>query len=125
MTNRDYDPDLVTQFLKHDYHDRGMMKWQGFFLSDHTSSLNKIDKQKSAAFSQQHGPSMDQEEIAEKINLAIVKNRRVKIEIDEQTIDGIVPKPISGLIQGWVGQQLYINNQAITIEEIRSVNLIQ
>ncbi|SOB38355.1 conserved hypothetical protein [Latilactobacillus sakei] len=36
MTKR-FDNKLVTQFLKHDYHDRGMMKWQGFYLSDHTS----------------------------------------------------------------------------------------
>ncbi|ANN47739.1 hypothetical protein A6F53_00065 [Levilactobacillus brevis] len=32
---------IAEQFLKNKYHDRGMLKWQGFFLSDHTSSIKK------------------------------------------------------------------------------------
>lgn len=24
-----------------EYHDRGMMKWQGFYLSEHTSAMKK------------------------------------------------------------------------------------
>ena len=124
MTNSEYDPNLVNQFLKHDYHDRGMMKWQGFFLSDHTSNISKTAKQEKEMYDQQHGPLMETEEIVEIINQAIVKNRRVQVDLAEQTIDGIVPKPISGLIQGWLGQQLFVNDKAINIEEIRSIKLI-
>lgn len=32
---------IAEQFLKNKYHDRGMLKWQVFFLSDHTSAINK------------------------------------------------------------------------------------
>ncbi|ODP92844.1 hypothetical protein [Levilactobacillus brevis] len=32
---------IAEQFLKNKYHDRGMLKWQGFFLSDHTSAIKK------------------------------------------------------------------------------------
>ena len=32
----------ASHFFKHDYHDRGMIKWQGYYLSDHTEHVNKI-----------------------------------------------------------------------------------
>lgn len=37
-----HDDDLVNNFFKRDYHDRGMLKWGGFYLSDHTSALTKM-----------------------------------------------------------------------------------
>lgn len=30
---------LVTSYFKNDYRERGKVKWNGYFLSDHTSSL--------------------------------------------------------------------------------------
>ncbi|MGZ1153541.1 hypothetical protein ACXO2Y_05780 [Lactobacillus delbrueckii subsp. bulgaricus] len=36
----------VTDFFAH-YQDRGMKKWAGFFLSDHTAMINKETRQKS------------------------------------------------------------------------------
>ncbi|MEJ1319580.1 hypothetical protein QY890_01075 [Latilactobacillus sakei] len=44
MNKQEFDPNLVTQFLNQ-YQDRGMMKWQGFYLSDHTASLNQADRE--------------------------------------------------------------------------------
>ena len=32
---------VVDQFFEHDYQDRGMTKWQGFYLSDHTVAIKK------------------------------------------------------------------------------------
>ena len=32
---------LVTNYFQHDYRKRGIKKWRGFFLSDHTSALNR------------------------------------------------------------------------------------
>ncbi|WP_367341375.1 hypothetical protein [Limosilactobacillus sp.] len=37
---------LAQHFFIHRYHDRGMLKWQGFFLSDHTAALNRAEKAK-------------------------------------------------------------------------------
>lgn len=36
------DDKLATAFFQRDYHDRGMLKWGGFYLSDHTSALAKM-----------------------------------------------------------------------------------
>lgn len=33
-------------FFKNYYQDRGMLKWQGFFLSDHTAALSKKERLK-------------------------------------------------------------------------------
>jgi len=36
-------------FFAHDYHERGMVKWQGYFLSDHTEDVKKkVAKEKAA-----------------------------------------------------------------------------
>ncbi|TFZ24236.1 hypothetical protein E2P76_15695 [Lactiplantibacillus plantarum] len=41
MNNQDFDLGTVKHFFDHDYHDRGMVKWQGFYLSDHTAALHQ------------------------------------------------------------------------------------
>ncbi|MCG0724137.1 DNA-directed RNA polymerase subunit beta [Lactiplantibacillus plantarum] len=41
MNDKDFDLNIVNRFFRHDYHDRGLMKWQGFYLSDHTAALNQ------------------------------------------------------------------------------------
>ncbi|MFT8882891.1 MAG: hypothetical protein ABF991_05625 [Liquorilactobacillus hordei] len=34
--------DFAEYFFRNFYQDRGMRKWQGFFLSDHTQALKKL-----------------------------------------------------------------------------------
>lgn len=46
ILSRDYEDQRVTDFFAH-YQDRGMKKWAGFFLSDHTAMINKETRQKS------------------------------------------------------------------------------
>ncbi|EKK21182.1 hypothetical protein [Fructilactobacillus florum] len=41
MNNYQFNQEIVDRFFKYDYHDRGMVKWQGFYLSDHTTAMNK------------------------------------------------------------------------------------
>ncbi|MBA1392647.1 hypothetical protein EQ500_01950 [Lactobacillus sp. XV13L] len=53
MNRRNFDPNLVQQFLN-EYHDRGMLKWQGFYLSDHTAKLNQCEKQSAAKLQHKH-----------------------------------------------------------------------
>ncbi|KRM25828.1 hypothetical protein FD32_GL000660 [Limosilactobacillus panis DSM 6035] len=32
---------VANNFFKYDYHDRGKIKWDGFFLSEYTAALKK------------------------------------------------------------------------------------
>ncbi len=38
---------LVANYFKNDYRERGLIKWRGFFLSDHTSALKKWQAESS------------------------------------------------------------------------------
>lgn len=45
MLNHHIDDKKVQNFFDYYYHDRGMLKWQGFMLSDHVSALRKEHKE--------------------------------------------------------------------------------
>lgn len=117
-----FDPNLVTQFLNQ-YHDRGMMKWQGFYLSDHTASLNKIDQQDAKRLNRKHSEQMTSEEIQTAINIAITKHLPVKIELDFQDKDGYIAPFIAGKIAGYYQDKLIINNDFIAIDTIYAIKL--
>ena len=53
MNNQEFDLATVKHFFEHDYHDRGMMKWQGFYLSDHTAALNQQNQQLNEIYENQ------------------------------------------------------------------------
>lgn len=39
---------VASEFFRYYYHDRGKMKWSGFFLSEHTAALHKQRKQQNS-----------------------------------------------------------------------------
>lgn len=45
LLNHHIDDKTVQNFFDYYYHDRGMLKWQGFMLSDHVSALRKEHKE--------------------------------------------------------------------------------
>ena len=109
-------------FFNHDYIDRGMIKWQGFYLSDHTSALTTEHEIKDKMLQREVLPQMKVKEITDVINKAIVKNKTVKIQTNKCDSNGIFEAPIVGKISGYVSSQLYINIKTIVkIDMIRSI----
>ncbi|KRM22397.1 hypothetical protein [Latilactobacillus graminis] len=125
MNNTQYDPNLVNQFLKYDYHDRGMMKWQGFYLSDHTAVMDKNTKEQVRKLNEKHIKPMTNEEIANTINTALVKNLPVQIDKAERTIEGTIPSKVTGLISGWFGSQIIVNNEVLLIADIYALTILK
>lgn len=41
------------------YQDRGMKKWQGFMLSDYTSTVSKIDKKRAQVYEKKKPMSLE------------------------------------------------------------------
>lgn len=41
LNKNEYRQSVVDNFFEQSYQDRGMLKWQGFYLSDYTAALNK------------------------------------------------------------------------------------
>ena len=56
---RKIDERFAENFFKNYYHDRGMLKWQGFYLSDHLNALKKAKaaQQKKSSMTFKSQPS--------------------------------------------------------------------
>lgn len=118
----DYDPQLVTEFFAHNYHDRGLVKWRGFFLSDHTAALKKQQEMKPAALR----PAMAQEKVGERLMKAWEKTKHVTIQLN--SLNGeMIPEEISGFVRGYDETMLYIlqddstNLFEVEVESVRNV----
>jgi hypothetical protein len=111
-------------FFSHDYIDRGMIKWQGFYLSDHTSALNAENEIKNKILQREVLPQMTIKEITDVINMAIVKNDTVKIQANNCDSNGVFDTPVVGRINGYVGDMIYIDQKfRIKINEIRNAEI--
>lgn len=89
--NHNVDDQTVQNFFDYYYHDRGMLKWQGFMLSDHVSALRK-EQRESIDDSYLY---MSQKEIYKQLDLKGKKKQPVEItfinvENQQQVINGIV-----------------------------------
>ncbi|WP_413628354.1 hypothetical protein R4B61_07540 (plasmid) [Fructilactobacillus vespulae] len=121
MDDYKFDMKLVEQFFKYDYHDRGMVKWQGFFLSDHTNELKKqnIQNNRKVVLKQQ------QDTTTIKNKLYDAYKRGIKVVIQMNEVDtGLNPIEHDGMISNLDDNYLYINNkQKIFINDVRAVLL--
>ena len=73
----------VTHFFAH-YQDRGMKKWAGFFLSDHTAMINKETRQKSVP----DRAEMSREECGKVLGAAFGNQRPVAVQLKEVDENG-------------------------------------
>lgn len=70
--NNNFDPDLVKQFLN-EYQDRGMLKWQGFYLSDQTAKLREAENQQYETEHRERSREMSSAAINHVIQKALLK----------------------------------------------------
>ncbi|USS91018.1 hypothetical protein [Fructilactobacillus carniphilus] len=70
---------LAQQFFAHDYHDRGVQKWQGYFLSDHTQHLREHHQAVQQATTWERIPAMNHTEISRKLQYAVQKQQPVTL----------------------------------------------
>lgn len=120
----DFDIDLVRQFFAYDYRDRGMIKWQGYYLSDHTAALNrtKQEEQKRAAIHQK--PAQEYLTIIQLLTRAKFELRIVLIQLNIRDQNSQFLPDLEGMVLGIDdGRKLYLDTQTdpINILEIRNV----
>lgn len=125
-TNREKAEQLAEQFFQRDYHDRGMLKWAGYFLSDHTSALqqNKKTEQPEVLLAAQ-----PLDKVSELLADAWQHQRRVHLQLNQLQKSEIV-ESMTGLVVGFfdnvIGIQItdeQISN--IELTEIRNVQLLE
>ena len=113
--------EIIMTYLNDQYHDRGMKKWAGFFLSEHTAEQEKI--QKGFANINAPKPRMSEQEIGEVLQLAIVKNKPVAIQIEAVNNDGRYYDDIIGHLKGSDSLGIYVGNEKVHYDEIRNIQI--
>ncbi|WP_057894424.1 hypothetical protein [Lacticaseibacillus brantae] len=117
-----FDSNLVDRFFAHDYHDRGVMKWQGYYLSDHTSALNQESKNNNMRIKQITPAKMSRSDITAAINYAIIKSLPVTIYLNVRDIDFQFHRPLTGKILGYEDNNLYIGDEGfVELDQIRAL----
>ncbi|MCT3399191.1 hypothetical protein [Lentilactobacillus hilgardii] len=120
MNNQDFDLGTVKHFFEHDYHDRGMMKWQGFYLSDHTAALNQQKQQLNAVYVPR--PQQSLATITEVLADAYQHQQPVTIQLKMVDQNNRHLPDITTLIHGYNANDIVVDaDRFIPLQEIRNV----
>ncbi|TPF00696.1 hypothetical protein DIS11_08460 [Leuconostoc citreum] len=110
---------LINNYFQHDYRDRGIKKWRGFFLSDHTSALRKMDQDN--VYSEKKLPKMTTDKIFHNAMHALANYYTVTIQLDETNFNHETKKNISGFIENMSDNYIYIENRKLAVQDIRAL----
>ena len=114
--------EMIMTYFNDQYRDRGMKKWAGFFLSEHTAEQEKI--QKRLAHTNPPKPQMSEQEIGEVLQIARIKNKSVAIQIEAIDNEGNYYDDIIGSLKGADSLGFYVGNEKVHYDEIRNVKLV-
>jgi len=104
-----------------EYQDRGVIKYNGFYLSDHTE---RLDKEKESKKVNPRKMQMDSDEIGIILTEAARSNLEVAIQKEERDLNGNYPDDISGKINGYDELGIFVSNQKVNYDEIRNIEII-
>lgn len=108
--------------LNEHYHDRGIVKYNGFYTSEHTAILQS-NKQKRSKINQQLR-QMTPEEISIIIENAILKQQYLSIQLESVDEDGHYYDNIVGVVVGHDDLGIYLSNEKVDYDEIRHVDIV-
>ena len=103
------------------YQDRGMKKWQGFMLSDYTSTVSKIDKKRAQVYEKKK--TMSLESISEILMIAYANHRSVSVQLKQVDIDDEFLPNIVGTVEGYQVDHVVIAGEWIELENINHVEI--
>lgn len=113
------------RFFRNDYYDRGMVKWQGYFLSDHTEDVDKYSKKWAINRERQDQVEMSQEIISQYLMKAFDQRFPVTIQLRNHTTGGIASPFYHGKVMGFQGDNVVLsgNTQDFPMIDILWVGL--
>lgn len=103
---------LAARFFAKDYQDRGMVKWQGFFLSDHTEDVAKYSEQRQMRNQRQDHVEMSEEAISRYLLKAFDQHFRVTIQLRNHNTEGIVSPLYHGQVLGFQDNNVVLSNNS-------------
>lgn len=109
-------------FLNGEYRDRGIKKWAGFYLSEHTAAQEKGISERKNLNPQKR--QMTQKEIEALLNEAIIKNKSVAIQLEKVDQNGMYEDDIIGPIRGGDALGIFVNDKKVEFDEIRHIQFV-
>lgn len=106
------------------YQERGVKKYMGFYLSEHTRELKKDQE---ANLKVNLGlEMMSFKEIAETIEISVSRHLPISVQPNIKQTDGHgFSDSIMGYVEGFSGDLLYIGDTCISLNLIRNICLIE
>lgn len=108
----------LEEHFKH-YQDRGMVKWAGFYLSEHSAQMERAE---AFDYPEQH-PRMSQTDIEACLEKALTKDLQIRLQKEEVDLEGHYRPDLVGKITGYDEEGLYIARQQVRYDEIRFVQI--
>lgn len=112
--------DLSDPYFKQ-YEDRGMKKWQGFFLSEHTANIAKESERVNRIVPQKR--KMTSVEIGQICEFAFNNQRQVTVQLEIRDAEGKYFDDTIGFINGYDELGYMIGDTKVHYDEIRNVEL--
>lgn len=120
MNENEFDRKIEDFFRN--YQDRGMKKWSGFFLSDHTAKINQSKFKRNTIYYKK--TEMSQSQISQLLLEAFCNHKLVSIQLKNLDQDGNFFADIQGFVEGYTNQDTTIVSQTpISLESINHVEL--
>ena len=110
---------MINNYFQNDYRERGKVKWNGYFLSDHTSALKREAQAKNAVPVKLAMMSLTA--CQNILRHASANYEFVTIQQNIEDTDGNLVPNVTGLVDGFSDLGVYINESYIAFENIRAV----
>lgn len=119
------DYERAHDFFANRYVERGMLKWQGYFLSDHTSELNKQAAEKAQVLEPK--PLMSQEDISKLLQRSYAEHYSISLQLFSTSSDSQLKPDTVGMVVGYIDDAVVVldPDAQIRLENIRHAELIK
>lgn len=115
---------IAQRFFEQDYHDRGMVKWQGFYLSDHTEDADKHTQNQRLRSKLKLQEHQSIEYISEQLKYAFEGQITVTVQLSVIDETGVTSEFITGKIRGYTDRNtVLINESDVSINDINHIML--
>ncbi|CAK1253326.1 hypothetical protein [Fructobacillus tropaeoli] len=108
-------------FFEQDYHERGKIKWNGFFLSDHTQKINQSKKDRASIHEWLDETPVH--EMQRACQEAFVNYRFILVQLNSTTSERLAPAPILIAIHSFNENGLWASNQYYAFASIRHLEV--
>ncbi|AZZ60171.1 DNA polymerase III subunit alpha [Oenococcus sp. UCMA 16435] len=118
-----YDPKIRDRFIRC-FQDRGMLKWGGFYLSDHTRVIEKTANYRAEKQSRYLKKQMNFQQISEILFKAFSNNREVEIQLADENREHGIAETIVGSVEGYDQKGIIIAKKNFSLDSIWRCDLV-